>query len=312
MGVKRYLLTGILVISGLAASAQLRALTSTYPFNGLLLNPAYAGSLNVLSVTAVHREQWINIDGAPEFQAFTAHSSFMSNRIGVGLQATRDKIGVHENYSVYGSYAYKIKTGVGILAMGLQGGFDSRTSNFNDIDLPTFSQDDPLLTGVQNRFTPNFGTGVYFANPHMYAGIAVPYILENKAYVFDESGDDISDSRESRYYYATGGVIFPISSNVKLSPSVLIRAQEQNRLAYDLTAIAIFDDIAYAGISVRNSAEITFIGQLILNENIRVGYAYDANTSEITTETTGSHEILVNYRIKLRNYKKDPECPVYF
>lgn len=310
MGLKKYLLASLLILSGLMASAQLRALTSTYPFNGLLLNPAYAGSLNVMSITAVHREQWINVEGAPVYQALTAHSSFMQNKIGVGLQATRDQIGISENVSVYGSYAYKIKTGVGILAMGLQGGFDSRVADFNQLSI--YDQDDQLLSGVVNRFTPNFGTGIYFANPHLYAGIAVPYILENQAYIFSNEDDQISDSRESRYYYATGGVIFPINQNLKLSPSVLLRIQEQNRLAYDISAMVIFDNIAYVGLSVRNSGDITFIGQLILNENFRVGYAYDATTSEISRETSGSHEILLNYRIKLRNYKKDPECPVYF
>ncbi len=306
------LLFSILILAGaFSASAQLRALTSTYPFNGLLINPAYAGSLNVLSVIAVHREQWINVEGAPSFQALTAHSSFNSNRIGVGLQVTRDQIGVHNNVSTYGSYAYKIKMSFGILSMGLQGGFDSRTSNFSDLTL--FTTDDPALPATTiNRFTPNFGTGLYFANPWMYAGFSVPYILENKTFIYDESGNNVSNARESRYYYATGGVIFPISESLKLSPSVLFRGQEQNRFAYDITAMVIFDGIAYAGISYRNSNDITFIGQVILNENLRIGYAYDATTSEISTETSGSHEILVNYRIKLRNYKKDPQCPVYF
>tara|TARA_Y100000310_G_scaffold342253_2_gene444687 strand:- start:3899 stop:4789 length:891 start_codon:yes stop_codon:yes gene_type:complete len=293
------------------ASAQLRPLTSTYPFNGLLTNPAYAGSLNLLSVIAVHRKQWVNIEGAPEFQAFTAHSSFMSNRVGVGLQATRDKIGSTETVSLYGSYAYKIKTSFGILAMGLQGGFDSRRADYTQLTI--FDPEDPLLSGVNNRTTPNFGTGLYFANPYMYAGFSVPYILENKTLVIDDSELGLeANSRESRYYYITGGVIFPINDLLKLSPSLLLRAQESNRFAYDFTGMVIFDQIAYVGLSYRNSREITFIGQVILNENFRVGYAYDANTSEITTETTGSHEILLNYRIKLRNYKKDPQCPVYF
>lgn len=293
-------------------SAQLRPLTSTYPFNGLLTNPAYAGSLNVLSVIAVHRKQWLNIEGSPAFQALTAHTSLNSNRIGVGLQATRDEIGVHKNYSLYGSYAYKIKTSLGILSMGLQGGFDSRTSNFADLSLlyqpdASFPQSAPV-----NKFAPNFGTGLYFANPNMYVGFAVPYLLENKTYESRTDSDIISDSRQSRYYYITGGMIFPINDLIKLSPSILLRAQESNRFAYDITGMVIFDKIAYAGISFRNSLDITFIGQVILNENFRVGYAYDANTSEITTETTGSHEILLNYRIKLKNYRKDPQCPVYF
>lgn len=307
---KKLLISILFVFSGVIASSQMRAITSTYPFNGLLLNPAYAGSLNVLSVIAVHREQWINVEGAPVYQALTAHSSFMSNRIGVGLQATRDQVGITESVSMYGSYAYKINTGVGILAMGVQGGFDSRTSDFNQLSV--FDEDDQLLSGMTNRFTPNFGTGVYFANPNMYVGVSVPYILENKTLVIDEDDALAADSRESRYYYFTGGVILPLTESIKVTPSVLFRAQEQNRMAYDITAMVIFDEIAYAGVSYRNSKDITFIGQLILNENFRVGYAYDATTSEITTETSGSHEILLNYRIKLRNYKKDPECPVYF
>ncbi len=293
------------------AFAQLRPLTSTYTFNGLLTNPAYAGSLNELSVIAVHRKQWVNVEGSPQFSALTAHSSFNSNRIGVGLQATRDQIGSTETVSLYGSYAYKIKTGFGILAMGLQGGFDSRQADYTELNI--FDPDDPLLSGVNNSLTPNFGTGLYFANPFMFVGISVPYILENKTLVINQSDAGLqANSRESRYYYATGGMVFSVNELIKISPSIMLRAQESNRFAYDLTGMVIFDKIAYIGLSYRNSEEITFLGQVILNENFRVGYAYDANASDINQETTGSHEILLNYRIKLRNYKKDPECPVYY
>lgn len=309
MKVLRYNLMLCIVTCCVAVYGQQRTLTSTYPFNGLLLNPAYAGSLNILSVIAVHREQWINIDGAPNHQAFTAHSSFYSNRVGVGLSAFRDEIGATETFSLYGSYAYKIKTPIGILAMGLQGGMDRRETDFGKLTI--FDQNDPLLTGANNRLTPNFGTGVYLANPNMYAGISVPYILENKTYTLQEAAEQFN-SRQSRYYYITGGMILHMSDLVKLAPSVLIRVQEQNRLSYEFTGNVIFDKIAYAGVSVRNSLEIVFIGQLVLNENLRVGYAYDAATNDLGQNTTGSHEILVNYRVKLRNYKKDPQCPVYF
>lgn len=298
-----------LLVSCLLASAQQRTLTSTYPFNGLLLNPAYAGSLNILSVIAVHREQWINIDGAPNHQAFTAHSSFYSNRVGIGLSAFRDQIGATETYSVYGHYAYKIKTPLGILSMGLQGGFDRRETDFSRLTI--FDLGDPLLSGANNRFTPNFGTGLYLARPNYYAGISIPYILENRTFRVEEAAE-VFNARQSRYYYVTGGVIFHMSDLVKLAPSVLLRIQEQNRIAYEFTGNVIFDNIAYVGVSVRNSLELVFIGQLILNENLRAGYAYDAATNDLGQNTTGSHEIMVNYRVKLRNYKRDPECPVYF
>lgn len=303
------LLIGGMVL-GLSAGAQQRALTSTYPFNGLLLNPAYAGSLNVLSVIAVHREQWVNVDGAPTYQAFTAHTSFNENRVGVGLQATRDVVGATESTSMYGSYAYKIKTSIGIMSMGLQGGFDYRKSDFGLLKLPDAG--DPLLTGTPTRTTPNFGVGFYFANPYMYAGASAPYVLENKTLDVKEGQTNVSESRESRYYYATGGIILPITQVIKISPSILMRMQEANRISYEFTGTVIFDGIAYAGVGVRNSGDLVFLGQLLLNENLRVGYAYDATTSDLSQQTAGSHEILVNYRIKLRNFRKDPQCPVYF
>ncbi len=305
-------------IASVSAFGQQRAITSTYMFNGLVLNPAYSGSLNVLSITAVHRDQWVNVDGAPRFQVFNAHTSLLSNRIGVGLIASKDQVGVHEDTGLYGTYAYKIRTQFGILAMGLQGGFNSRNSDFSNLAL--LDSSDPALNGLQSNFTPNFGTGLYFANPDFFIGVSVPYILENRVYrdvaqselittVRDEA---FFESRESRYYYGTVGGVIHLSSSIKLNPSVLLRKQEEQPIGWDINVNVIFEEIAYAGVNVRRGGDMTFLAQMILNENFRVGYAYDAITNDLNDYSAGSHEILVNYRIKLRNFKKDPQCPVYF
>ena len=145
----------------------------------------------------------------------------------------------------------------------------------------------------------------------MYVGLSVPYILENKLYQKTPEGT-VSEGKQSRYYYATGGFVFDLNRNVKLSPSALIRYQEQSRLGWDLNATIIFDGIAYAGVSYRSGDALIFLTQLILNENFRVGYSYDTTTSPLDDVSRGTHEIMLNYRIKLRNYKKDPQCPVYF
>ena len=298
----------MLIVS--CAIAQQRQVMSTYMFNGLAINPAYAGSLNILSAAFIHRKQWINVDGAPRSNILSVHSSFYGNQIGLGLQVSEDVIGVHKETAAYLSGAYKIKTGVGILAMGLSGGFDNRRSNFEELNL--LREDDELLSGTPTRFTPNFGTGIYFANPRMYAGISVPYILENSLYEVQAEDGTTTEGKESRYYYATGGVVFDLNQNVKFSPSALFRYQEQSRVGWDLNATIIFDGIAYAGVSYRSGDAIVFLTQLILNENFRIGYAYDATVNALAHHSRGTHEIMLNYRVKLRNYKKDPQCPVYF
>lgn len=296
-----------LLIIVVGAFAQQRPVTSTYMFNGLVLNPAYAGSLNVFSATVTNRDQWINVEGAPVFQSVTAHNSFAGNRVGAGIMMTRDVVGVHEDLGFYGSYAYKIATDAGILAMGLQAGFNNRQSNFTDTE--AFDQTDDLYQNI-SKFSPNFGAGIYFANPRMYVGLSVPYILTNE--VFDIETDAPTESRESRFYYLTGGVVFDLSPTVKLSPAALIRYQENVPIGWDLNATVIFENIAYVGASYRSGDALVFLSQFILNENFRIGYAYDAITSPLTRYTKGTHEIMINYRIKINTAKSHPQCPVYF
>jgi len=308
MKLKSRLFGFVLILLGTTGLfAQQRPVTSTYMFDGLSLNPAYAGSLNVFSAVVRNRDQWINVPGAPVFQSVTAHNSFLSNRVGVGLLMTRDQVGVHEDVGVYGSYAYKIRTGSGILSMGLQAGFNNLQSNFTETE--AFDPTEDLYSNISS-FSPNFGAGLYFANAQMYVGFSVPYILTNKIYEIET--DVPIDSRESRFYYLTGGVVFDMSALIKLSPGFLIRYQENVPIGWDINGTVIFEDIAYVGVSYRSGDAVVFLTQFILNENFRVGYAYDAITSPLTQYTKGTHEIMINYRIKLKNHKKDPQCPVYF
>ncbi len=297
----------LFVIVGLGSLAQQRPVMSTYMFNGLALNPAYAGSLNLFVATFIHRKQWINVEGAPTSQILTVHNSFLSNQIGVGLMVTKDKVGVHEETALYTSYAYKIKTSAGILALGLSGGFDNRRADFTQLSV--LNSEDPLLTATSSKLSPNFGTGIYFANPIMYVGVSVPYILENRLY---QAESTTNDSKESRYYYGTAGLVLDINRNIKLAPAVLVRVQEQNRLGWDFNATVIFDEIAYAGVSYRNGDALVMLAQMILNENFRVGYSYDATTSSLSNHSKGSHEVMLIYRRKFKNWRKDTGCPVYF
>ena len=45
--------------------AQQQPVTDLYLFEGLVLNPAYAGSQVQFSTSLIHRDQWVNFPGAP-------------------------------------------------------------------------------------------------------------------------------------------------------------------------------------------------------------------------------------------------------
>lgn len=290
------------------ANAQQRSVFSTYIFNPLVINPAYAGSLDLFSIIVTNRNQWVNIDGAPNYQSIAAHTAWVNNRVGTGLVVTRDAIGVHEQYGVYGSYAYKVRFAHGVLAMGLQGGFDNRNSNYTSLDIK--DTQDPLFLADATKFNPNFGVGLYYSNPIFFMGLAIPYLLNPK--IFNVKNVSSSE-REARYYYFNAGmVVTEFIPNVKLNPSVLIRYQERAPISFDINLNLIFDDIIFVGVSYRSGSAVVFLTQLVLNENFRVGYAFDTGFSALFGITPGTHEIFINYRIKIKNLRKNPQCPVYF
>ncbi|CAD5282707.1 MULTISPECIES: type IX secretion system membrane protein PorP/SprF [unclassified Imperialibacter] len=298
----------VLLLGSWGVFAQQRPVISQYMYNGMVLNPAYAGSTNEFSAAVIHRDQWVNIDGAPSFQTFTGHTPLFSNQIGVGLTATRDQVGIHTDYGFYASYAYKIKLATGYLAMGLQGGFNDRRSNY---DLLTIrDENDNILSGVDRKFSPNFGTGAYYYNKRVYLGASIPHIVKNR--VVDVSLGKETEARTPRYVYLTGGIVFPLTDNINLLPAVLIRYQDHLPLGIDLNCNVIFEDIVYAGLSYRSGDSMTLITQLVLNENIRLGYAYDMVTSNQRQYTNGTHEIMINYRVLIKALSKDPLCPVYY
>jgi type IX secretion system PorP/SprF family membrane protein len=94
-------------LMSLAASAQQRPIHSLYMFDPLLINPAYTGTQVQLSATSIYRNQWVNFPGAPKTFTFSASSGFKSNRVGVGILAGNDQIGIHSENTLYLLYSYK-------------------------------------------------------------------------------------------------------------------------------------------------------------------------------------------------------------
>ena len=250
--------------------AQQRPVFSQYMFNGLVLNPAYAGNQPQLSISLLHRDQWVNVDGAPKTSSLIAHSALKNRPVGLGLLVSRDKIGVHDDYSIYGSYAYKLNIGVGTLALGLQAGFNYMISDFSL--LSTIDPNDPLFYQSVTRFSPNFGTGAFFSNKTTYAGISIPYLLNNKVY---DKEDFISEAREARYYFVTGGHLFKLSEFVKIKPSGLIRVQEGQPMGMDINVNVYLDDVLNIGTSYRSGDAMILLFELMLNRNLRVNRFFD-------------------------------------
>lgn len=317
---KKYIFILVSVVFYTTSTAQqLRPVQSLYMFDLLLINPAYAGSQVQLSATSIYRNQWVNLEGAPKTITASIQSSMLNNRMGLGLVLGKDVIGVHENYNIYASYAYKIPMyGGASLSMGLQAGLDLVQSDFTRTTVPSFSStgtpatNDPYYNAT-NASNPNFGMGLFYTNRKFYAGISVPYILENDIIQDIESGALTSEQvKNTRNYYLHGGASFPMDPNFKINASTLLRFQDGSALSFDVNALGVIKETVALGMGYRLIEGLIFMFELKINENFHVGYAYDKTVSTLGRVSSGSHEIMINYRIKIQRWHQGLECPSYY
>lgn len=299
-------LARILVLPSIAYSQQ-QPVTDMYIFEGATINPAYAGTQVQLSATMIHRDQWVNFPGAPVTQLFSVNSSFMRNKIGVGLMISRDQIGIHEDLGLYAQYSYKIMMKNGNLSLGLQGGFNNISSDFTMLNIK--DQTDFLLQGKISAFNPNFGAGIYYYNATSYIGFSVPYLLNSK--IVEVEGV-LSEARRFRYYYLYGGSSYELTPSVKFKPSGLVRFQEGSPLSFDLNGMFVLYETVAVGASYRWNDAIIMIFEVKLHENLHFGYAYNITLSEISQFSNGTHEIMLNYRYKIPIIHKGLICPSYY
>lgn len=311
MKIVRTVLVVVLLMACVGWSqAQQNPVYSQYIFNGLVINPAFAGSHVQFSATAMYRNQWVNFEGAPKTTSLSAHTSLMKSKIGVGFLLTNDEIGSYKNQSLYGSYAFIIKSPVGSLALGLQAGFNIVSADFSNVNLNDLN--DPSFTGFENKFKPNFGAGVYFHNDYLFAGFSVPHLLNSNISTNTEML--LNEIKDARYYYLHGGMILPMdrAKTVQFNPTLLIRAQEGQPLSMDINAGFIFYDVFSVGASYRNIDAIISYIDLKINDHFHFGYSYDWTTSDIRQFSQGTHEFMLNYRFRIRKIHGVVECPSYF
>jgi type IX secretion system PorP/SprF family membrane protein len=302
-----YILLGLVLMIGTTYGQQ-RPVQSLYMFDPLLVNPAYAGTQTQLSATAIFRNQWVNLEGSPQTFTATAHSGFRQNKVGLGVIMGKDVIGIHDDLSFYGVYAYKIKLDkTTSLSMGLQGGFNNFKSDYNKLVLK--NPGDPNLSGTTQKFLPNVGAGLYLRHKSYYVGLSVPYLINNKLVYYNETE---SLSKQHRYYYLMGGLSYQITPVIQLVPSTLIRLQEKAPLSFDVNLTTVLYRTVGLGVSYRLGNGAVGLFELQLNENFHVGYAYDFTTTDLNQFSNGTHEIMVNYRIKFWRIHKGLECPSYW
>jgi len=310
--IKKISIISFLTLGSLTVSAQQVPMYTHYMYNTLVINPAYAGSRDALTVTGLYRTQWVGFSGAPVIQTLTAHAPLKNQHLGLGFSVVNDKIGATNSTSVVVDFAYKMQlTAKSKLALGISGGMNLFQAQLSSLNLD--QQTDPTFqNNINNRVIPNFGFGAYYSRERFYAGISAPSLLQNNYSIVTNADGSTLIGKEQRTYYLIAGTVIKISDNLAFKPTTLIKVTAGAPIQADLTASFIIVKKLTLGIMYRSGdAAGALIGFDITNQ-FHLGYSYDWSYGlKTSVYNQGSHELMLRYDF-IYGSKKQIHSPRYF
>ncbi len=298
-------------VQGMTRISLMYPVYSQYLHNGLVINPAYAGTREALSFFLSGRMQWFGIEGAPVFQTASLQTLLKNNKIGLGVSGQFFKYGFTRATSAYADYAYHIMINKSRLSMGLRAGFDMSNTDYTGIRL--INPGDPVfMTNDKPYLLPNVGAGILFTGKNFFAGAAVPSFL---SYLKSSSGEVSFDTFTDFDIVATAGALISFSRAFRFKPSFLIdypvqKQNAKNNIRFDLNGNFIFFDFLWLGASWRTHEEVIVgIIQFQITPQLMFGYSYDYPSGSLGTYSKGSHEVVLRYEL---GYKVSATNPRYF
>jgi type IX secretion system PorP/SprF family membrane protein len=293
---KTKLFSFVLMFTAIVSFAQQDAQFTQYMYNTININPAYAGSRGTLSVFALHRTQWVGLEGAPVTNAVSINTPLKSNNLGLGVSIINDKIGpTHENtisadlsYTVPTSETFKLSFGI------------KATANLFDLDVTRLNpvDNDPSLYNY-NKFSPNIGAGVYYHSDKAYIGLSVPNFIETNRY----DDNEVAIFKEQINYYLIAGYVFDLNNYIKFKPAVLTKMVKGAPLQMDVSGNFMINNKFMVGIAYRWSAALSAMVGFQVSDGLYIGYGYDHETTNLVNYNSGSHEIFLRYELFKNNDK---------
>lgn len=266
-------------------------------------NPAYAGTTGDLNMLGFFRQQWIGMPqaGTSFFVIADMPLTFGKTNHGIGLVVNTESIGLYQNTKVAFQYAYKQKLFGGTLSVGLQGGIFNKTFDGTKVYIPESDyhqlEDEAIPRTSVQAMALDVNTGVYYTHKHFYVGFGATHLtapemqFEENAYTYLSTGLNL-----------TGGYNIQFNNPLyELQPSVFLKTDMQTFQA-DITARMVYNKMFNGGLSWRvNESVVVLLGATF--GRFQVGYAYDFPTTAILKASTGSHEVVVRYQLKLKKTK---------
>lgn len=275
-------------------------------------NPAQVGNIDYIRIRLGANLQWVGIENAPQSFVGTADMPVKlgkKQRIGVGVSALQESIGLYSNLLIGAQAAYKFKALKGVFSIGIQPAYYSTKFKGTEVYIPEgddYHQPDDEAIPKQDVAGQAFdlSAGISYTHKYFSIGISGLHLLEPKIELSEENAAETETAqfstvlRRQMYFTADGNI--PIRNSLfSLQPSILVRTDFSNFSA-EATMRATYKRFISFGIAYRWKDAVSAMVAAEF-KNFFLGYAYSYPLSSINRGSSGSHELVAGYMIKL-NY----------
>ena len=307
---KRLVISAIAALAAMAAAAQNDAQFSQYYEIPNLYNPAAIGLTDNIRLRGAGRLQWLGIDGAPRTFLFAGDMPFklFNRRFGTGLVLQQETIGLYSSLNLNAQIAYKLRKFGGEFTGALQIGMYDQRFKGSEVYLPDGddyhqSGDEAIPTTDLHGTALDLGAGIFFNRKTWYTGISMTHLTAPAIKMGGENGgagndENIYEFHAPRTLYFTAGGNIPLKNTLfEVMPSLLAKT-DFSFWSAEATIRARYNRFLSFGVGYRwNDAIIATVAAEI--KNFYIGYSFDYATSALHSASSGSHEIVVGYALKL-------------
>ena len=291
----------MVVLTSSTAIGQQDPSFTQYMYNTMTVNPAYAGTRDVLSANLLYRSQWIGIEGAPQTQTLTLHSPISDGQMGLGFNVINDQIGPVSETKVNGTYSYILPIDrYTNISFGINAGAELFNIDFSELNIFD-EQDASFQNNVDNKISPQVGLGAMIYNDLFYVSLSAPRILRTEYYDAEDNSNTVARSRV--HYYLTAGYVFDVNDNIRFKPSILSRYVSGSPLRVDVSANFLINDEFSIGASYRLSSSYGVMTSYQISDTLLAGVSYDRDSSELRNFNDGTFEIFLRFEL-FKKYRK--------
>ena len=276
---------------------------SQYQFNQMIINPAYAGTKDVLSAVIDVRKQWSGFDGAPSTQSFSFHGPLKKKRIGLGLSAYNDAIGPKRITAAYGNISYILPiTNKLKLSFGIRAGFVNYVFDFSKMNYKDAGETNAVANLSTNKFKPDFDAGLYLKSNSFYAGFSATHL--NSAYIYNDKVSFTNASGNQMEYDLTYklnmhifGILskgFAVGENLVINPTLIYKGTK-SVINIDGNLNFLIKQRLWLGVFYRSDATVGALAQVIISNNVRIGYSFETGISKVQKRLGNGHEIMIGF-----------------